>query len=253
MHHNHPTVVSTRDYYRLQALMCTAICPRAPIAELVRHKLRSAVVMLPADISPDVVTPGRGVQFTIDGYRSEVRALTWETPDGGVRSELSLLLPRGLALLGLTAGQSISYRTATRRTECIEIDFVSPDGDAAQELQLSRSARAVLERAVLGADDAADGRISESQKEHLGNSGNDFRMLTKKTFRLIPAPPGPHWSLVRNWGEVSVTARTSGEARAIAAAQEGLKLEGNVRSNYRASAFLDPKLYSVREVRSNQL
>jgi hypothetical protein len=74
-----------------------------------------------------------------------------------------------------------------------------------------------------------------------------------KTFRLIPARPGQHWGLLRNWGEVSVAARTSGEARAIAAAQEALKLNGRVRSNYRASAFLDPKLYSVREVQSDQV
>jgi len=74
-----------------------------------------------------------------------------------------------------------------------------------------------------------------------------------KRFRLIPARPGPHWSLLRNWGEVSVTARTAGEARAIAAAQEALKLKSSARSNYRASAFLDPKLYSLREVQSDQL
>jgi hypothetical protein len=78
------------------------------------------------------------------------------------------------------------------------------------------------------------------------------RTLTLKTFRLIPVRPGQHWSLLRNWGEVIIAARTSGEARAIAAAQES-ELNGSVRSNHRASAFLDPKLYSVREVRSDQV
>jgi regulator of nucleoside diphosphate kinase len=151
MQHYHPTIVSTQDYYRLQALMCSTIGLRTPIVQLVRHKLRSAVVMLPSDISPDVVTAGRRVQFTIDSHRSDVRALTWETPAPGVRSKLSLFAPRGLALLGLTAGQSVSYTTATRGTEVIEIHVVSADDTTAAEPQLLREATVVLDRAALRA------------------------------------------------------------------------------------------------------
>jgi hypothetical protein len=41
-------------------------------------------------------------------------------------------------------------------------------------------------------------------------------VLTMSTYRLTPTRPGPHWNLVRNWVEVRVQARTSGEARAVA-------------------------------------
>lgn len=68
-----------------------------------------------------------------------------------------------------------------------------------------------------------------------------------KTYRLVPARPGPHWGLARNRGEVMVKARTSGEARAIAAAEEK-RLDHTGRSDPSASAFRDPKLYSVRQV-----
>lgn len=148
MQHHHPTIVSTQDYYRLQALMCSTIGLRTPIVQLVRHKLRSAVVMLPSDISPDVVTAGRRVRFTIDGYRSDVRALTWETPDRGVHSDLSLLVPRGLALLGLVVGQAISYTSPTRRTEFIEIDAVCSDDDAVLQFEPFREAAVVLDGAA---------------------------------------------------------------------------------------------------------
>lgn len=70
-----------------------------------------------------------------------------------------------------------------------------------------------------------------------------------RTFRLVPTRPGPHWGLSRNRGEVLVRARTSGEARALAAAEEAAEL-GRLGSSIdpAASAFRDPKLYAVRLV-----
>ena len=130
MHDHHPTIISTRDHDRLQALMCGLIGARTPLAGLVRHKLGSAVVMLPSDIGSDVVAPGRRVRFTIDGYQTKERWLTWRPPVRGDRWNVSLQVARGLALLGLSVGASISYRTATRRTEFIQIDHVFPDDGA---------------------------------------------------------------------------------------------------------------------------
>lgn len=70
-----------------------------------------------------------------------------------------------------------------------------------------------------------------------------------RTFRLVPTRPGPHWGLARNAGEVSVRARTSGEARALAAAQEAAELRQlGPAIDPAASAFRDPKLYAVRLV-----
>ncbi len=146
MHDHQATVVSTSDHDRLQAMMCTMIGLRTPIASLLRHKLGSAVVMFPGDISPDVVIPGRRVHFTIDGYRTELRVLRWDSPVRDAGMELSLLLPRGLALLGLRAGQSFSYTTASRRTELIEVDSVVPDEDAALPNEPDHEAPIALDR-----------------------------------------------------------------------------------------------------------
>jgi hypothetical protein len=131
MHDHYPTILSTRDHDRVQAMMCTMIGARTPLASLVRHKLGSAVIMLPTDISPDVAAAGRRVRFIVDGCHSEERDLTWEPPACGDDPTLSLRLPRGLALLGLSVGEAISYETATRRLELIELDYVFPDDDDA--------------------------------------------------------------------------------------------------------------------------
>jgi regulator of nucleoside diphosphate kinase len=151
MHDHQPTVVSTSDHDRLQAVMCTMIGWRTPIASLLRHKLGSALVMFPDEMPPDVVVPGRRVHFTIDGSRTDMRVLTWNSPARDTGMELSLLVPRGLALLGLRAGQSFSYTTMMRRTELIEVDNVVPGEDTAPPneprhetpVALDRSDRAV--------------------------------------------------------------------------------------------------------------
>lgn len=130
MHGHHPTVITTSDHDRLQGMMCTMIGARTPFASLLRHKLGSAVVMLPTDIGPDVVTAGRRVRFKLDGDRSEEQVVTWEPQVRGEDESLSLWVPRGLALLGLSIGQSISYTTSTQQTELVEIECVFSDDDA---------------------------------------------------------------------------------------------------------------------------
>jgi regulator of nucleoside diphosphate kinase len=126
MHEQQFIAISAHDHDRLQAVMCTMLGARCPFADLLRRKLYSAVVMSPAHISSDVAIPGRRVRYIVDGERSEVRPLIWDFP-GSASKALSLLEPRGLALLGLSVGQSISYRAATGRIEFLEIDAVFPD------------------------------------------------------------------------------------------------------------------------------
>jgi transcription elongation GreA/GreB family factor len=67
---------------------------------------------------------GSHVHFRVDGRRSHDRILTWQPPQRGDTVHLSLLSPRGLALLGLAAGDSVAYRTDRARTEFLEVDEV---------------------------------------------------------------------------------------------------------------------------------
>lgn len=127
MHAHHPTILSTEDHDRLQAMMCTVIGARTPLAALLRRKLGSAVVMHAGDIPPDVVTSGSLVRFQADGGPLLERRLLWQEQRRGGSRNLSLHLPRGLALLGLGIGQSIAYRTNGHRTERLEVDYVVPD------------------------------------------------------------------------------------------------------------------------------
>jgi len=134
MHYDHPTLLTAADHARLQGLMCTMIGSRTPLASLVRRKLGSAVLLEPEDIGADLVTSGRLVRFTIDGEETEERVLTWKPPKRGDTSSMSLLVPRGLALFGLSAGQFIAYPTQGGRTEHIEIKDVLSEIEPAKPL-----------------------------------------------------------------------------------------------------------------------
>lgn len=71
-------------------------------------------------------------------------------------------------------------------------------------------------------------------------------------YRLVPiaAPDDSNWDRAINQGEVVVRARSSGEARAIAAIAEAAAATGTtpeLTTQVTASALLDEKLYAVRE------
>ena len=71
-------------------------------------------------------------------------------------------------------------------------------------------------------------------------------------YRLVPiaAPDDTNWDRALNQGEVVVRARSSGEARAIAALEEAEAAAGEpalATTQVRASAFMDDKLYGVED------
>lgn len=124
MTYDHATIISSQDYARLQGLMCTMIGSRSPLAALLRRKLSTAAVTPTEDLNTEIVTSVSRVRFRIDGGQDDEHTLSWHLPKRGENAHLSLQTLRGLALLGLSAGQSMSYRTASGRTETIEVGEV---------------------------------------------------------------------------------------------------------------------------------
>lgn len=69
-------------------------------------------------------------------------------------------------------------------------------------------------------------------------------------YRLVPTarPDDPNWDRAPNRGEVVVRARSSGDARVVAAQAETEEgRAGLFTTEVKASAFLDEKLYTVRD------
>lgn len=135
---NLPTLLTPDDHARLQVLMATLTGRRTPLAELVRRKLGTAVLILPSELTPDLVTSGRQVRFNLDGVRSEECTLVWSPNERTTGHALSLLIPRGLALLGLSIGQEISFRTDDDRIQSVAIEYVVPNGHLAATTERGR-------------------------------------------------------------------------------------------------------------------
>lgn len=120
-----PTLLPSTEYHRLQRLLRTMIGSRTPLASVLRLKLGAAAPALAQTVPDDVALSGARVRFRTDRQRPEERVLTWQAPERGDDIHLSLRSPRGLALLGLSPGESVSYRTDRDRTEYLEVERVS--------------------------------------------------------------------------------------------------------------------------------
>ena len=121
MQHSYKSIVlPLAEYVRLQQLMLTLIGSRTVLASILRRKLGAAAPVASA-IRPDLALSGRRVEFRIDGGQYSVATLSWLPQKRGNATSLSLLSPRGLALLGLGPGESIAYTTDSGKTEFLEV------------------------------------------------------------------------------------------------------------------------------------
>lgn len=112
-----PITVSSRDLARLEALLESPAGRAAAGAEALAAELLRANVVAPEDLPADVVAMESTVDC-VDELSGETHALTLVYPreadaDAG---KVSVLAPVGSALLGLSVGQSIDWRTPAGRS-----------------------------------------------------------------------------------------------------------------------------------------
>ncbi len=105
-------IVSTDDLERLEALL--AMPPNRGRSDLdgLRHELERATVV-DADAIPDhIVTLNRRTRFREESSGREYElTLAWPHEASGADGRVSIFSPAGSALLGLSIGQQIDWRT----------------------------------------------------------------------------------------------------------------------------------------------
>ena len=111
-----PITVSSRDLARLEALLESPAGRAAAGAEALAAELLRANVVAPEDMPADVVAMDSTVDC-IDELSGESHALTlvWPRDADADTGKVSVLAPVGSALLGLSVGQSIDWRTPAGR------------------------------------------------------------------------------------------------------------------------------------------
>lgn len=96
--------------FQLCAVLLKQAARGSPFEKLLRLKLRGASPVADADLDPLVVTINSRVEFQIDDEPPETRILVRnEFRNGLVGLTQPVTTPRGIALLGLRAGQSARF------------------------------------------------------------------------------------------------------------------------------------------------
>jgi regulator of nucleoside diphosphate kinase len=124
--------LTPKDFSILEVLLDRRVNQDAFFLRLLRHKLSAATVIFGEDLGPHVATLNSRVAFTVEGELPDNRILV---RGGGDDARPGSCLPittlRGLALLGLTAGEAIVVELSDDRIEKISLDSVAYQPEAA--------------------------------------------------------------------------------------------------------------------------
>jgi regulator of nucleoside diphosphate kinase len=129
--------LSPADFAKLEYAATIERNPRNdPLARAMVDKLGHAVVMSVREMPTDVLTVGSSARIVAsDPVSGRARVVTLRHPDeDGEGDDISVLSPMGLALLGLTAGESAIYcgPYGTSRTVTVEQVFGPTEHAAAR-------------------------------------------------------------------------------------------------------------------------
>lgn len=109
------------------------------LLRLLRRKLSTAIVVLPEDVAPDVATINSRVEYRIDGGRTEACILVHDEGNGSIGLALPISTLQGLALLGLSAGDSVSIERADGRVQTVSLETVAYQPESARRDALVQS------------------------------------------------------------------------------------------------------------------
>jgi regulator of nucleoside diphosphate kinase len=106
-----PVLITTRDYRRLRSLLSDPReAPDGAVLKFLAQRLGRAAVRQPNAVPSEAVTMNSRVRFRPKlGQPSEARTLVFDEEYSTVGKAVSILSPLGIALLGLRAGNTMSY------------------------------------------------------------------------------------------------------------------------------------------------
>lgn len=116
--------LTTKDFAIVKTMLDRLAWSGGPLVDLLRRKLASAQVVFSNEADADVVTLNSRVVFSVDGGQPHTRIVTHGPMQGMVGLTIPITVPRGLALLGLRKGQSISIDAGRGVSETIRVDDI---------------------------------------------------------------------------------------------------------------------------------
>jgi regulator of nucleoside diphosphate kinase len=124
--------LTTKDFTILEVMLERCLGRDDPMREILRRKLEGATVVFRDDVAPTVVTLSSRVSYRVDDGPAETRIVAHDEMRGMVGSVMSITNPRGLALIGLAEGQSMTIRRADGADEKLTVQEVVYQPEAAK-------------------------------------------------------------------------------------------------------------------------
>lgn len=115
--------LTTKDFSILENLL-NGPPAFAGAAMLIRRKLHAARLVFGVDIAPDIVTLNSRVRYRVNGGRAEERILVPGAAEEIAGLTLRLESPRGIALIGARAGETVEAPRRDGSVERLEIEAV---------------------------------------------------------------------------------------------------------------------------------
>ncbi len=120
--------ISRSDHARLLRLAETLSRSNSDLAEQLFVELERADVIADEDASRDVVRMGTTLEYRTDSGDARIVTLVFPGEEDIAAGKVSVLTPIGVALIGLSAGESIEWRTLTGRVQELTVTRIEPRG-----------------------------------------------------------------------------------------------------------------------------
>lgn len=134
--------LTTKDFSILESLLERDAHHDEAFIRLLRQKLATATIVFQDDIRPDVATINSRVEFTVDGNLIDNRILAYGGDGAFPGPTLPITTIRGLALLGLSAGEAIEVERLDGEIEEVRLGKVSHQPEANRKDRLNQPAPA---------------------------------------------------------------------------------------------------------------
>lgn len=125
-------VLTTKDFTILEVMLDRMPAGDDIVRTMLRKKLSDAVVMLRDDIPADIATLSSRVAYRVGNRPAETRIIAHGELRGLVGLTIPITTARGLALLGMSEGQSVPVQRPDGRVEAVTLERVIYQPEAAR-------------------------------------------------------------------------------------------------------------------------
>lgn len=132
-------ILTTKDFTILE-IMSDRFGGDPQLGPILHRKLNGAIVVFRDGIGEDVATISSRVSYRVNGGEPELRILSFGNSHSPVGLFLSISLPRGLALIGLSSGQAFTFSRPDGMEETVVLDKVMYQPEAHRRRQDSANA-----------------------------------------------------------------------------------------------------------------